>query len=337
MRKFIFSFICMMFMCLGINAQIATENSKVLDNISISLEGGVMAPLDFNKTFPLNSLAGIKISKDFTPVVGVEAEGFAYFNDNHFGRWTNTFVKGTNVGLNGLVNLTNLFNGYRGKPRSFEVKTNTGLGWMHYWNDGSHNTVTAKTGLEFDFNLGKRKAHTFFINPGVFWNLKPAADIQFNKNHAQFAILAGYTYHFKTSNQLHHFKQYDVGALIAENDRLNRALAEKPTEVVREVIKEVQVPAFMDNEVVVFFAKGSTELTNDAKEALKKVHGIVNVYGFASPEGTRDFNTRLSNMRAQVVADYLVNLPNHIKINACEGKGVQGNTSGRVTIVQVTK
>ena len=125
--------------------------------------------------------------------------------------------------------------------------------------------------------------------------------------------------------------------MLVEIDRLNAELAKKPTEVVREVVKEVQVPMIMENEVVIFFAKGSAVLTAEAKDALNKVRGEVNIYGFASPEGPKEYNDRLSNMRAQVVADYISNLPYYVKINACEGKGTIDDTTGRVTIVQVGK
>ena len=127
MKKFLFILVAL-FTMLSANAQIATENSKLTDNIYVGVGGIFTTPLDFNSVFPLNAGAVLKIGKNITPIFGLEAEGAVLFNDNNFGRWTPTFVKLTNVGLNGTINLDNLFAGYKGTPRTFEVSTNTGLG-----------------------------------------------------------------------------------------------------------------------------------------------------------------------------------------------------------------
>ena len=360
MKKF-FTFIFALMLTLTVSAQIAVENQKFLDNTYVTIHGGVSTPLNFNEVFPVNPITGVSIGKWFNPVYGAEVEGSAWFgshaaygfgnrinfkpimnDDGSFSKAYNGF-RGMYLGVNGLANLTNLFKGYAGIPRTFEMSAVAGLGWVHgfrpHMEDRSNNQLGAKTGLNFDINFGKTKAHTFSIRPAVLWNLSEPGnsygDLAFNSKGAQLYLGVGYTYRFKTSNGTHNFKTYDVGALLDEINRLNTELEQKPKEVIRD--HNVRVPVFINKEVVVFFAKGSYNLTDEAKEALKKVHGTVDVYGFASPEGTKDFNTRLANMRAQVVADYLVNLPNNVKINACEGKGVQGDTSGRVTIVQIGK
>ena len=89
------------------SAQIATENSKIFDNVGVGVTTGVSTPLDFNSTFPLNTNVGLKITKDITPVIGFQIEGIAILNDNHFAD-IKTLVKATNVGLNGTINLSNL-------------------------------------------------------------------------------------------------------------------------------------------------------------------------------------------------------------------------------------
>ena len=362
MKKF-FTILFALMLTLSVNAQIATENQKFFDNTYVTVNGGVSTPLNFNEVFPVNPIAGVAVGKWFTPVFGAEVEGSAWFgshasygfNDrvnftptiNEDGSVSMSYnaFRGMYLGTNGLVNLTNLFKGYQGTPRAFEVSAVTGLGWIHGFRpnmeDKYNNHLGAKTGLNFDFNFGKTKAHTFSIKPAVLWNLSEpgnaVGNLAFNSKGAQLYLGVGYTYRFKTSNGTHNFKTYDVGGMLVEIDRLNAELAKKPTEVVREVVKEVQVPMIMENEVVIFFAKGSAVLTAEAKDALNKVRGEVNIYGFASPEGPKEYNDRLSNMRAQVVADYISNLPYYVKINACEGKGTIDDTTGRVTIVQVGK
>ena len=323
------------------NAQIATENSNAFDNVGVGITAGVSTPLDFNSVFPLNTNVGLKITKDITPVIGFQIEGLAVLNDNHFSD-LKTAVKATNVGLNGALNLSNFFWGYKGTPRVFEVSTVAGLGWLHAWNT-SENSLTAKTGLDFAFNLGKKKAHSLVLTPAVYWNLHKIDAIQFNKKGAQLALNLSYIYHFKTSNGTHHFKTYDVGAMISEIDRLNGALSEcekrEPQVKIVEKIVETQAPVNTAAVVtkgekwIVTFATASSTLTNEAKFILDQVgnDAIVDVVATASPDGSAEFNQKLSERRAAAVADYLTN--RGVKVNSWEGKGVDPKT-GRSAIVK---
>lgn len=336
--KKIFILMMALMMSLGMNAQVATQNSKLFDNTYVGVEVGATTPLSFDNVFPLNTVAGLKLGKELTPVFGLEAEGQVFFNENHFTPWTSTFVKGTNVGLNGVTNLSNLFGGYKGTPRLFEVKTNTGLGWLHFWNT-SANSLTAKTAVDFAFNLGKKKAHTISVTPGIWWDLHAIDKIQFNKNFAQFGVFVGYTYHFKTSNGTHHFKTYDVGAMLDEINMLKEDLAKKPKEVVvdKVVEKVVEKPVTVATKapVYVFFAQNSAELSDTAKQTLDTVEGTVEVTATASPEGTKQYNQKLSERRANVVKDYLE--ARNVKVTKAEGLGVTGKDSGRVAVVVVAE
>lgn len=346
MKKFIMTMVISLMTIFSVNAQIATENSKLFDNVYTGVEVGATTPFDFNSVFPLNTVVGVKFGKEFTPTVGLEVEGQAFFNENNYARWTNTFVKGTNVVLNGVINWTNVFAGYNGTPRFFEVKSNTGLGWLHRLNNNGDNALSAKTALDFAFNFGKTKAHTFTVTPGVWWVLGDnGSKIEFNKNHAQFGVFASYTYHFKTSNGTRHFKTYDVGAMMHEIDYLNAELSKKPTEV--EVVKYVDKVVNNTNtntatntvivnatDVYVFFAYDSTKLDARAKEELNKLgqNGIYCVDAWASNEGSTDYNLGLSQRRADAVKTYLES--RGCKIESAVGHGVQfGNTTGRVAVV----
>ena len=320
------------------NAQIATENSNAFDNVGVGVTAGVSTPLDFNSVFPLNTNVGLKITKDITPVIGFQIEGLAVLNDNHFSD-LKTAVKATNVGLNGVLNLSNFFWGYKGTPRVFEVSTVAGLGWLHTWNT-SENSLTAKTGLDLAFNLGKKKAHSLVLTPAVYWNLHKIDAIQFNKKGAQLALNLSYIYHFKTSNGTHHFKTYDVGAMNNEINYLHGKLDEcekrEPKLVERIVEKKVAVPT--NTEWFVQFAQKSAELTAEAKATLDKIgeNLVVDVIGTSSPEGDAEFNQRLSEKRAAVVADYLTK--RGVKVNSWAGKGVQiGLATNRLAIVTVAQ
>jgi len=374
MKKFLIMF-ALMVGIVSANAQTALQESKLTDNVSVGVNAGVATPLSFNKMFPLNTTVGIRIGKEFSPVFGVNIEGTTWLGSNdrqwfidgfqtanaverirtsnrfdvpdENGVFHNTF-RGINVGLNGTVNLTNLFLGYNGAPRSFELVTVTGLGWGHVFAPKSigadKDNLTARTAIDFTFNLGKSKATSLYVEPAVLWNLNGNGfdGVQFNKNRAQLAISVGFVYRFKTSNGTHNFKKWDVGAILNENDVLKAKLDECEKRGPKVIEKIVKVPVDAatvrnGNDVwVVTFATGSSSLTKEAKYILNQVGDniVVDVTATASPDGTAEFNQRLSERRAAVVADFLTN--RGVKVNSFIGKGVNAET-GRSAIVKPTK
>lgn len=332
MRKIFMTMVVLMFSFITVNAQTAIQESKLFDNTYVGLTAGATTPLDFNSVFPVNTVVGLKLGKEITPVLGFEVEGLAAFNDNHFGDFK-TGIKATNVTLAGVMNLSNLIWGYNGKPRAIEVKTNTGLGWLHTFGD-VNNAVTAKTALDFVWNIGNKRALSVVVTPGVYWNLSDFNNridgIKFNKNHAQFALMGTLVWHFKTSNGTRYFKKYDIGAMENEMKRLNEELAKKPREVEKIVEKVVIVEKNSNTPIYVFFAKNSSELTNEAKQVLDGItEGEYDVNGYASPEGTDEYNLQLSKRRAEVVASYLSD--KNIVVKNVVGHGVAfGKATNRV-------
>lgn len=332
------------------NAQITTENTKLFDNVYTTLNGGVATPLNFENIFPVNPIFGLAVGKQISPVFAVEAEGttwlgshievngFTRFGQNDFGNF-NAF-RGVYVGMNGIVNITNLFLGYNGTSRKFELAAVAGTGWEHIFtpneSDKSKNGLGIKTGLDFNFNLGKDKAHTISFKPAVLWNAVTFGEmpLQFNKNHAQLYVGLGYTYHFKTSNGTHHFKTYDVGAMQNEIDRLNVELARKPKEIIKHTETINNIVNYVQSEYVIQFAQNSAQLSEEAKAILDNVKGRVRVDAYASPEGTDDYNRALSERRAAAVADYL-NKKSVAKVISYLGYGCVSETSNRLAIIKV--
>ena len=330
--KKILLMIALMLGYITINAQTAIQTSRLFDNVYVGITGGAMTPLDFNSTFPLNSTFGLKLGKEITPVFGLETEGLAVFNDNHFGDF-HTGVKATNVGGAFTLNLSNAFAGYNRKPRAVEFKTNTGLGWLHTYGDDA-NSLSAKTALDVIMNFGHNRAVSMVVSPGVYWNMnrfdRAIKNIKFNKNAAQFSLVASLIYHFKTSNGTHHFKIYDVGAMNNEINCLRAKLDEcekREPKVVEKIVIEV------NNSTYVFFAKNSAALTDDAKKTLDKVQsGEYDIDGYASPEGSNEYNVKLSQCRADAVAEYLKQ--RNITVSKVTGHGVAfGDATNRVVIV----
>lgn len=346
MKKFILNVMLMFSMVMGVSAQTAIETPKFFDNWYVGVNGGATTNLDFNSVFPLNANVGVVLGKDFTPVFGAQIEGVTWLGDKKISR-SHTWFKVVDLGLNGTVNLTNLFCGYNGIPRTFEVSTVTGIGWMHIYADHNldgtygkedNDEFLAKTAMNFAWNLGKSRAHQLYVQPGIYWNLTNTRHdpVHFNKHFAQIGVSLGYVYKFKTSNGTHNFVTYDIGAvndrinhLMAENDALRKA---KPgvTTVTETVEKIVKV-----SDVVVYFAQGSDVLTAEAKAALDNVatSATVDIVGTASPEGSDAVNNPLSERRANNVAEYLKN--RGVTVNSITGKGVTGETSNRVAIVTV--
>jgi len=175
----------------------------------------------------------------------------------------------------------------------------------------------------------------------VLWNLThgPGDAIHFSKKYAQIGLFAGLNYRFLTSNGTHNFKVWNVGELNDQINDLRAQLAAKPKEVVKEVVKEVPTTTTqtisVDNLVFVTFQQGKSILTKEAKKALDEVKAgcHVQVVGTASPEGPKELNDRLSQARADVVADYLKG--KGVIVDEATGKGVQGVTSNRLAVVYV--
>ena len=331
----------------GVNAQTAYQSAKVFDNVSIGVTGGISSPLNFNSVTPFNTNFGIRLQKDFTPVVGVQAEGLAFVNGNHFANDVNTWVKATNVGVNGVLNLSNLIGGYKGSPRVFEVSTVTGIGWLYKW-DTSSNYLSSKTGVDLAFNLGNEKQHSIVLTPAVYWNLSSGNGVEFNRNHAQLAVNVAYVYHFKTSNGTHHFKTYDIGAKNDEINRLkeelasegkkNQSLIENNTKLNSQLAALNSKGDTLNMKWVVEFEQGKSELSSKAKEELKNVIDAkkpVCVVAKASPEGSKDTNKKLSDERAAVVTKYLTD--NGVTVKKSEGVGAESKYSNRVVLITLSK
>ncbi len=261
MRK-LFTFIAASAMVLGASAQ-GYEGNKFFDNWSIGIEGGattairpIKQPQGTNKAFQKKAffkgvvpVAGVEITKQIIPAFGLAIQDHAIFN------WTDskTSIDVNDLVLLGKVNFMNLFGGYKGKPRTFELEGVFGGGWRRYM---AHNVnyvgngpktgdasrmvfapqgckdrddVIMKAGLNLLFNLGSKNAWTLAIKPAVVWDLEGFAYEEQNCtaidiHNANFELTAGIAYHFKNSNGAHHFtkvRPYDQAEVDDLNGRIN--------------------------------------------------------------------------------------------------------------------
>lgn len=326
---------------LAANAQTAIEESKFSDNWSFGIQGGVYEPtIGQNMLNDMRAGVNIELTKQISPVFGVSANYFAGINANNNNDkatgflWRANGAKTTfdfgNLGVNGLINLSNLFGGYKGEPRVFEVVARGGAGWGYIMGDcypqesGSayHNTVSSTFGFDFNFNVGEAKALSINVKPAItFWEVGSGLNV----NNSNLSLLAGVTYHFKNANGLRYFKTYNVGDMEATIARLNAELAKKPMEVVREVevIKEVEKPVVIEKTIkeatqlapVVIFQLGKSTIDASQRPSVAMIATYmknhptckVAINGYASPEGNAELNQKLSDARAKAVYDMLVN------------------------------
>lgn len=331
-------------------AQVAYEKANLLDNVYIGGEIGTTFPQTFDPMFPLNPAVGLKLGKNFSPVFGANFEGLVGFGDNGL-EDSHTFGKYLNIGLNGTINLTNLFSEYR-PDRVFEAGIEAGFAYQRLFGDpglmqtpnlGDDSELYSKTGLTFAWNLGEKKAWQVYVEPAILWNLThgPGDAVQFDRRYAQLGLFAGVNYKFKTSNGTHNFKVYNIGDLNDQINDLRNQLAQKPKEVIKETIVHDTVQVGTNTEVrikdlvFVTFQQGKSILTKQMKKALDEVAAgrHVEIIGTASPEGPKELNDRLSQARADVVAKYLKN--RGVIIDKATGEGVQGVTSNRLAVVYV--
>ena len=215
------------FMAVSVNAQnTAITANKAGDNWYIGANAGVATTL--TKQTPdggfFKALAptfGVRVGKNLTTVFGLALDADMHFKSNE--KWASaskTFVEDINVDLLGTFNLSNLFAGYPGEPRAFEVIALGGFGWTHGFGNvdpliGSINKVNginSRVALDFAFNLGAAKAWQLYIEPSLTYGLHAwvegvdaGGNFNYDINNSAFSIKAGVNYKFGNSNGTHNF------------------------------------------------------------------------------------------------------------------------------------
>ena len=338
MKKFLLMFAVAALAAQNVSAQTVQE-SKNFDNWYIGINGGVNIPGNDIKFDNMNYDAGLRIGRWFTPVVGLAAEGQAYFGNKCGFENIKTTVKATNVSILGTLNFCNWFGGYPGTPRAFEVIALAGLGWWHdYGVISSSNVMTSKLALDFTLNFGSDKQWQLYLEPNIVYNIADyGSPVEYNINRSLIGANIGLNYKFGNSNGTHNFKiaelrdQSEIDALNAKinelrsdvdakNGQINAAqqtisdlkkkLAEceaRPKEVEKKTETVLQpIVIFRQGKSVIDAAQyANVEMV--AKYMKNHPEAKVLVKGYASPEGSTELNQRLSEARAKAVVDALVN------------------------------
>ena len=324
---------------LTINAQtVVVKGGGFWDNWSMGVQGGATMKMSGEGFFKSARPAfGLTLGKQWTPILGMDIQGMGYVNTTN----SSTMIDASDVSLIGRMNLMNLFAGYNGMPRPFEVETVTGLGWLHHYMTGSGDTddLSARVGLNFNFNLGEDAAWTLGIKPAVLFNLTgeyPSKKLAFNRNKANMEILLGVTYHFADGDGNRHFtlvNAIDPLALAAMNEEINdlrEVIVAKDVELVgladELMVVQDQLNEARNKEIeatgqtikilesVVAFPFNQSDVQTSQMPSLEHVANYlkdnpdakITVNGYASPEGTEEYNLQLSQRRADAVKNILV-------------------------------
>lgn len=335
-----------------ISAQTVLE-SKTFDNVYIGINGGLATKATGHAWLKdMNPNVGLRIGRNFTPVFGLAAESNVYFKNTN-GHTTGTVVNGMNTSLLGTTNLTNLFGGYKGEPRLFELTALYGLGWGHVFGhptkDYKADMLTSKAALDFGFNLGQKKAWQLYIEPAMIWALNGNGyqGVKYDVNRASFQLNVGLVYKFKNSNGSHNFvvaelrDQAEIDILNNKINHLRGELAGKDDEIAdmdRQIAELKQQLADCQNQTttacerlqpVVIFRQGKSTIDRAQYASIELIakymkdnqDAKVEIKGYASPEGSAKFNQKLSQARAEAVKKALVKRYN-ISADRIEAKGM---------------
>ena len=357
MKKIVASLVLCMAV-IAANAQKAVEGNKFTDNWSVGFNAGGTTPLTHSAFFKnMRAVLGVELDKQVTPVLGLGFEAMTSINTTP----SRTAFDNTNLSVLGTLNLSNLFGGYAGAPRLFEVETVAGIGWLHYAVNGESdlNSMSSKLGLNFNFNLGEEKAWTLAFKPALVYDMSADGtdNVCFNANRAAWEFTAGLKYHFSCSNGKHYFtivKPYNQSEIDALNDQINNmrreaddnaaalknanqkaADLEKALNDCKNQAPKVITETVTNNkktlESVVTFRQGGTSVESSQTPNVERIatylknhkNATVSIKGYASPEGNADVNARIAKQRAESVKNMLIN---RYKIAAnritAEGQGV---------------
>ena len=314
-------------------------SSKFTDNWSLCVYSGVSTNLHtWNK--PQGGHVGLNISRTITPIWFLEGQVQVGFNDlmnlkGHARHVSNGTVVDRMEAFAMLgMNLTNAFLGYNGKPRVFEVSLMAGPGYGHGFDrtDGLMSSyfvdykdcVLGKAQLKFAFNIGKKRAHSIELSPSVVYNISGTG--QFSSRYAVFNADLGYVYHFNTSNGSHYAKraklydQVEVDNLNGQINSLRNELSNVQSEndTLRNLLKNTNenVNTIHTEEVLnviypnIKFKKASTVILNSDEldklaDEIKSNGKKVDIFGYASVEGSEKFNQKLSEKRAMILKQEL--------------------------------
>ena len=229
-----------------------------------------------------------------------------------------------------LINVTSLFRGYN-EQRFWNLIPYVGAGVQRNMSRRHYSSVLS-LGLLNTLRLSPR----FSANVEFAWNSAEGSNrgLALKNRNQHFAFEVGLTWHIGKNNWKHATDQEAVSALtegeldalnaqladaLTENERLQQIIDEqpKPTATVTTVAPSVRtVENIVSAPVSIFFKVGKANVIESrdmlsvkalAQLAIDKNASVL-VTGYADKSGSAEANMKLSERRAQAVADELVRL-----------------------------
>jgi outer membrane protein OmpA-like peptidoglycan-associated protein len=331
--KKIFMFIVALFTLTTISAQHGPI--KFTDNVSIEVKGGVSTPLAdmFDGVSPV---IGIGAEKYVSPYLGFAIDANALTNNPYGNLNPHTTFDVVNVNLLGKWNMRNTWN-YDGTRKFFEPVLFAGVGLGHRTcseyvvnNDNyfyGKNYLVTKVGAELNFNLGTEKAWAVRVSPAVVWG--PCHNGQLNAKNGGFEVTAGVVYHFRNSDGNITFtnpRLYDYDEVARLNETIERLTAERQRDKerighqvrdlkrlgdeLRRKPKVIRDTVYVNLGTKQFFKVNSADIVS--KAAVRDLAKSLNpdtkyvIVGYASEDGSEEYNKVLSENRAENVMNALV-------------------------------
>ena len=282
---------------------------------------------------------GVRIGKNLTTVFGLALDVNAYFlNGKREDGWrakstfgSSTFIDATDFDLMTTWNLNNAFAGYKGQPRTFEVIALVGGGYSRAW--AKH-------------DLGANKAWQVYIEPSAILGepgvqyANPFYRVGDPKKYnGTFSLKAGVNYKFGCSNGTHNFAieqlrdQAEIDGLNAKINELRADNQAKDSKIAADgrTIQDlkaqlaacqarptaaavVAAPVETVLQPIVIFRQGKSTIDAAQYASIEMIakymknhkDAKVKVQGYASPEGNKELNQKLSEKRAEAVKTALV-------------------------------
>lgn len=327
------------------------ETNRFWSNWFIGVGGGTQIYFgDHNKQLSLKNRLSpaldLSVGKWFTPAVGVRLmysglsiNGATQNGSHSTGEritekpWDGYWLEYQefdffNLHADGLVNLSNLFCGYR-QDRFYNASPYLGLGWMDTWQSPRAHEVSANIGLLNEFRISDAFNLALDVR-GAFVNDRFDGEGGGKWGEGLLSATVGVTYKIKergwerpvhVNTEYYNSKintlQERVEKTLRDNDDLRQQLAKANSnnQVTKEVVidkKLVVSPAQL-----IIFQIGKSELTGDARVNigfLAKViksgdpETVYTITGYADKgTGGAALNEKLSKARAQAVYNALVN------------------------------
>lgn len=318
MKKIISFLFALVMMMTVANAQ-TVENKGVFSQMYIGLSAGANHnPVSDYSNFNFNALkynAALEIGKDVTPITGFSLQGVANAD------FANGFdLYRVDVFGNTKFNLMNLFGGYKGYPRRFEIRTVTGIGWNHKIGQVSNpNDIALQAGLEFDFNLGKNRNWYITFTPMVQTNeilrsqhitpMVKNADLKANIG-IVYRLGRGDSHNFIVCDKEYTRGQYDN--LYTEYENVKNKAAKTDTIVIEKVIEVEKTVELGYVTECITFPKNSAEISATEMQRLDLYMHSMNkdityaVCGSADTgTGSYGYNNELAQKRADAVVKVL--------------------------------